>query len=158
MIPPLHYDYVYRVKQAFPGMCIVINGNITNLDAVNAHLEHVDGVMLGRLACDNPYALVGIYQRLYPECEILTRTQLVRAYVDFLKTNPLHNASRSHVLKPLLNLAHGLPSARLWKSGVLAIESSDDWQGFEHALDCLQRLEMHQPLCGRSENQSVQDD
>jgi tRNA-dihydrouridine synthase A len=55
-IPPLKYDYVYRLKQDYPHLEIIINGGITTLDASEKHLEHVDGVMIGpcRSLCPRP--------------------------------------------------------------------------------------------------------
>jgi tRNA-dihydrouridine synthase A len=136
-IPPVQYEYVYRIKANFPEIPVVINGNINQVDEVLAHVSHVDGVMLGRLAIDNPYALVGIHQALYPECAVLSRTALVQAYIEFLRTLPDQHTPLSFVLKPLLNLAHGIPGARAWKAALLAIRAVDDWPGFARALDCL---------------------
>lgn len=64
-IPPLKYDYAYRLKRDFPSLEIVINGGITTLDEVAQHLEHVDGVMLGREAYHNPYVLAEVDARFY---------------------------------------------------------------------------------------------
>jgi len=54
-IPPLRYEEVYRLKQEFPHLIIEINGGITTIEAIQTHLNYVDGVMIGRVACDNPY-------------------------------------------------------------------------------------------------------
>ncbi len=140
-IPPLHYDYVYRIKACFPGLPVVINGNITDAEAVLAHLAQVDGVMLGRLACDNPYALVEIYRAIYPQHVALSRSESVQAYVNFLCTQLPKSVPLSLVVKPLLNMAHGLPGARRWKASLLSIQAADDWPGFERALACLISLE-----------------
>src|SRR6185436_2407780 len=56
-VPPLKYDYVYRLKREFPELGIVINGGVETLRAIEQHLQHVDGVMLGRAAYHDPYLL-----------------------------------------------------------------------------------------------------
>ena len=119
----------------------MINGNINDVDQVNEHLSKVDGVMLGRLACDNPYALVAIYQALYPDASFSARSRIVSAYVEFLRTHVTRALPRALVIKPLLNMAHGLAGCRQWKALLLAVACGDDWSGFERALACLQALE-----------------
>ena len=64
-IPPLKYDWVYRLKQDFPGQQIIINGGIKTLDACHHHLKHVDGVMLGREPYQNPYLLHNVDQEIF---------------------------------------------------------------------------------------------
>ena len=64
-VPPLNYDYVYRIKQQFPDLEIIINGGIRDLDSAEAHLGRVDGVMLGRVAYHEPYMLAGVDARFY---------------------------------------------------------------------------------------------
>jgi len=139
-VPPLHYDYVYRIKACFKELPVIINGNITHVDAVLEHLSQVDGVMLGRLALDNPYALAMIYQALYANQPLPSRVSIVQKYVDFLRITaaPL---PLSLVIKPLLNMAHGLAGNRDWKANLLAISRADDWQSFEQALVLLTTLE-----------------
>jgi tRNA-dihydrouridine synthase A len=64
-VPPLRYDVVHRLKRDFPGIAIVINGGIESLDAAQAQLEHVDGVMLGRAAYHDPWVLAGADKRIF---------------------------------------------------------------------------------------------
>ena len=64
-IPPLHYDWVYRLKEEHPELEIVINGGISTLSQCETHLEQVDGVMLGREAYQNPYLLAEVDQCLF---------------------------------------------------------------------------------------------
>ncbi len=140
-IPPLHYDYVYQIKTDFPQLPVVINGNIHEVDAIRKHLLQVDGVMLGRLAIDNPYALVGIHHALYPQAGLPTRSTLVQAYIDFLSTQDRAGLPLSFVIKPLLNIAHGLARARDWKASLLSVAAVDDWSAWGRATACLSSLE-----------------
>ncbi len=113
-IPPIQYDYAYQIKKELPHIPFVINGNINNIDAILVHLTKVDGVMLGRLACDNPYAIAQIHHALYPDSPLPSRYQIACAYFAYLQTIP--NTPLSVLLKPILNLAHGLPNAKIWKN------------------------------------------
>ena len=66
-IPPLDYDRVYRLKAAMPDVPIIINGGIASLDEARAHLAHVDGVMLGRAAYQEPWRLLTVDPELFGE-------------------------------------------------------------------------------------------
>jgi tRNA-dihydrouridine synthase A len=101
-IPPLKYDYVYRLKRDFPQLEIVINGGITSLPEVDLHLKSVDGVMIGRAAYSNPWFLADAGK---------TRADVVRAMHDYAK----NVASLRHVTRHMLGLYHGMPRARLWR-------------------------------------------
>lgn len=125
-IPPIHYDYAYRIKQTFPEMPVVVNGNITQINAVFCHLEQVDGVMLGRLACDNPYALAAIHKSIY-YCEPLrSRYEIFTDYAHYIEHQFRQNVPLSLLLKPVLNLAHGLTGSKKWKQLITHIQQSKD--------------------------------
>ncbi|WAW09667.1 tRNA dihydrouridine(20/20a) synthase DusA [Oxalobacter vibrioformis] len=64
-IPPLHYDVVYRLKQDFPDFEIILNGGITTTAEIDTHLQHVDGVMIGRAAYHNPWLMMSFDSRYY---------------------------------------------------------------------------------------------
>jgi tRNA-dihydrouridine synthase A len=64
-IPPLKYDYAYRLKRDFPDLEIIINGGIKTLEEIDLHLQQVDGVMLGREAYHNPYLMAAFDARYY---------------------------------------------------------------------------------------------
>jgi tRNA-dihydrouridine synthase A len=101
-VPPLKYDYVYRLKQDFPQLEFVINGGITRWDEINSHLQKTDGVMLGRAAYHNPWLLADPGK---------TRAQVVRQMYAYAKDQ----ASLRHVTRHMLGLYYGHPRARLWR-------------------------------------------
>jgi tRNA-dihydrouridine synthase A len=101
-IPPLKYDYVYRLKQDFPELTVVINGGITSWPEIHLHLKSVDGVMLGRAAWHNPWLLADAGK---------TRSEVVRKMVDYAR----RQESLRHVSRHMLGLYHGHPRARLWR-------------------------------------------
>ena len=119
-IPPVRYDYVYQIKSELPELPFVINGNIGTFEAIKTHLKHVDGVMLGRLACDNPYAIAEIHHALYPNSPLKSRFQIAHDYFTYLKT--ITHTPLTVLLKPLLNLAHGLPNAKVWKNNLIQMQ------------------------------------
>lgn len=123
-IPPINYDYVYRIKQALPTIPIVINGNINTVDEIKVHLTRVDGVMLGRLACQHPYAIACIHHALYPEQPLISRYAVINDYLNYLQAVDSVRMSMSFLLKPILNMAHGIPGARLWKEQLLKVQHS----------------------------------
>src|SRR3954471_3542157 len=103
-IPPLKYHYVYQLKREFPQLEIVINGGITTREQIDAHLAHVDGVMLGRAAYHDPWLLADPGK---------TRADVVSAIVAYARRHrdvPLRSIARH-----MLGLYHGLPRARQWR-------------------------------------------
>ena len=123
-IPPLHYDYVYQIRQELSSIPVVINGNINSIEAIQDHLQQVDGVMLGRLACQNPYAIATIHQALYPDAPLLTRASILKDYVEYAQSDTAVRAPMSLLLKPIFNFLHGLAGARSWKALLMEIQQS----------------------------------
>ena len=113
-VPPLDYDLVYRVKRENPSLEIVINGGIQNLDEADAHLAHVDGVMLGRAAYQNPSILLDIDSRFYgdPPRDLEAALDRWCAYVErHLKAGVRLNSMTRH----MLGLFNGRPGARAFR-------------------------------------------
>lgn len=140
-IPPVNYDYVYRMKQEIPDIPVVINGNIANYKEINAHLQHVDGVMLGRLACDNPYQIAEIHQALYPQTPRCTRSEAFTQYLEYLLAEQSKGVPLSLLVKPVFNLAFGLPGASQWKKKLMLILQTKDLSLFGQLTQYLQEIE-----------------
>lgn len=113
-IPPLLYDRVYKLKQLFADLHITINGGIETLEQVNEHLKHIDSVMLGRLAINDPYHLAQIHQSLYQN-KLITRTEALNHYLDYVESKLNEGVAISLLLKPLFSLFNGLPGAKKWR-------------------------------------------
>ena len=101
-IPPLKYEYVYRLKAEFPALEFVINGGIINWAEITTLLAYVDGVMLGRAAYHNPWLIADPGK---------TRAEVVRAMYEYAKGVD----SVRHVTRHMLGLYHGHKKARLWR-------------------------------------------
>lgn len=125
-IPPINYDFVYQIKQAYPSIPVVINGDIHRLDEIRAHLLHVDGVMLGRLACQNPYLLANIHHALYPKTPCVTRQEALQQYVHHIERARQRGVPMSILLKPIFNMAHGCSNARAWKETLMHVQQSKE--------------------------------
>ena len=126
-IPPVNYDFVYRIKKEIPqDIPVVINGNILSYSEISEHLNHVDGVMLGRLACDNPYRIAEIHQALYPQTPKRTRSEVFSEYREYMLDEYTKGAPLSLLVKPVFNLVYGLPGASQWKQLWMQVLQSKD--------------------------------
>jgi tRNA-dihydrouridine synthase A len=105
-VPPLKYDYVYRLKRDFPQLEIVINGGIASHEQIESHLQQVDGVMLGRAAYHDPWLLAE---------PGLTRPGVVRRMVDYCFLQQQKKVSLRSITRHMLGLYHGQRRARLWR-------------------------------------------
>ena len=130
-IPPLRYPDIYRLKTAFPHLDIEINGGVLTLDETAAHLAHVDAVMIGRAAWDNPWIFADADRRFFGAAPVVrTRAEAVERMMPYLErwsTGP-HRLHR--VTRHLLNLYRGQPGARRWKQ-ILTTESTRPGAGIE---------------------------
>ncbi len=115
-VPPLRYDVVYALKQEFPHLNIIINGGITTLEQAETLLEHVDGVMVGREAYQNPYLLADVDQRFfgatYPP---ISRQQVVALLIPYIQSQLSHQIRLNSIARHILGLFHGEYGARLWR-------------------------------------------
>lgn len=114
-IPPLRYNEVYRLKQAFPNLVVEINGGLRVAD-IAEQLTQVDAVMLGRAAWDDPYSFVTVDADVYgDDSPTLTREEVVRRYLPYAEDRLQLGHRISHVVKPMLGLYAGQVGARLWR-------------------------------------------
>lgn len=145
-IPPVNYEYVYRIKEEYPQVPVVINGNILSSDEIAAHLAHVDGVMLGRLACQNPFAIAGIHDQLTGKKQAVSRTDFIKAYFNYAKKEFEQGERLSLLLKPIFNFSFGLANANQWKKLLTKMVQEKSLESVEQAVELLLRLEMNRPL------------
>jgi tRNA-dihydrouridine synthase A len=115
-VPPLRYDWVYRLKEDFPQLGIEINGGITTLEATQAHLTQVDGVMIGRAAYENPYLLAGADAAIFGDsAPPPSRTMVVKALFPYCEQWLAQGGRLHSISRHLLNLFKGQAGSRLWK-------------------------------------------
>jgi len=128
-IPPLHYDWVYRLKQESPDLQIVINGGIDSLEAVQSHLEKVDGVMLGRAAYHTPWLLAECQQRLFENQAVKKREDIIEPMNLYIQRQLNGATAVKHISRHLLGLFQGLPGARAWRRYLSENAHLDDNNG-----------------------------
>lgn len=116
-IPPLHYDWVYRLKQDFPETSIVLNGGIKTIDDSLLHLHQVDGVMLGREPFHNPMLLSEVDRFIFDDTATpaVSRRQVVEQMLPYIETNLSQGIALHHMLKPMMGLFNGVSNARRWR-------------------------------------------
>ena len=115
-IPPLHYPWVYRLKQDFPDLTIIINGGIQDLDACHEHLENVDGAMIGREAYQNPWMLAQLDSALYGmDNPAQSRDDVIEQLLPYLAQQLERGVRLNHVTRHILGLYQGVPGARKFR-------------------------------------------
>ena len=113
-VPPLDYDLVYQVKREKPHLTIVINGGIATLDACEAHLKQVDGVMLGRAAYHSPAMLVDVDARFFGGTS-RELDDVVAHYLIYVERRLGDGVPLNAMTKHMLGLFNGKPGARLFR-------------------------------------------
>ena len=123
-VPPLRYETVYRLKADFPHLTIVLNGGVATTEAMTQHLQHVDGVMVGREAYHNPWCMADWDALFWPHAAAgapprslpLSRDAVEDAYVaHMVQEAEQHGTPWSHLARHLLGLRNGTPGARRWR-------------------------------------------
>ncbi|HTA66023.1 MAG TPA: tRNA dihydrouridine(20/20a) synthase DusA [Xanthomonadaceae bacterium] len=159
-IPPLRYDWVYRLKRERPDLTVLINGGITGVDDALAHLGHVDGVMLGRVAYHDPYVLHRLANALSavhggtnaagaepvpdsirgcagaPGDCAAPREDLLLRMRPYVQAQLAHGVALKHMIRHVLGLFHGQPGGRLFRQVLSegAHRADADWSLVERAL------------------------
>ncbi len=115
-IPPLKYHSVYRLKQSFPESEFIINGGINSIEQIDHHLQHVDGVMLGREAYHNPYLLAEMDSLYFSQPGThSTRLEILENFLPFAEKALSRGARLHHLSRHILGLFHGQPGARKFR-------------------------------------------
>ena len=115
-VPPLKYDFVYQLKRDFPRLTIVLNGGVHTSAEIQQHLLHVDGVMIGREAYQNPYWLATFDRDFFGQSEkIVTREAIEAKLAIYAAQQSLRGVPRHSIMRHTLGLYRGLPGARAWR-------------------------------------------
>ncbi|PIO43499.1 tRNA dihydrouridine(20/20a) synthase DusA [Phyllobacterium zundukense] len=115
-IPPLDYDRVYRLKRQNPSQFIGINGGIQTLGEAVEHLNHVDGVMLGRAVYNNPMLLLDVDATVYGSKDASSSLDAIIDHMcDYADAHIARGGRLSHITRHMVGLFHGAPGARRWR-------------------------------------------
>ena len=135
-IPPLKYDYVYRLKNDFPDLEIIINGGIKNLDDSQMHLEKVDGVMIGRAAYDNPFMLKDIEPRFYNvDSSASSKKEVLNQYLEYVERQIQNGHNLSRMMKHLFGLSRGDKYAKSFRLKILEIIKENNLKNHKNELE-----------------------
>ena len=134
-VPPLRYDWAYRLKQERPMLQVIVNGGIADAAEATTHLDHVDGAMLGRAAYHTPFLLHELDTAWFGG-EALSRGDLLRAYRPYVEAQLERGVFLKHIVRHVLGLFAGQPGGRAFRQ-VLSEGSHKpgaDWSLVEQAV------------------------
>jgi tRNA-dihydrouridine synthase A len=115
-VPPLNYERVYQVKRDYPDLHIDINGGVQTLDEAVQHLEHVDGVMMGRAIYHNPYLLAEADEKIYGQAEpVLSRADVIDGMLPYMEKRMAEGRPLKSMTRHMLGIFQGQPGARAWR-------------------------------------------
>jgi len=115
-VPPLDYERVYRLKQAYPDLPIVINGGVRTIEETRAHLPHVDGVMMGRAAYQEPWRLMSVDPELFgASAPFALGKEAVLALIPYIERELGRGVRLYAIARHILGLFHAVPGARAFR-------------------------------------------
>jgi len=147
-VPPLVYGNVYRLKRDFPALVIALNGGVKSLAESAAHLQQVDGVMIGREAYHNPYLLAAADATLFEDRhEVPTRADIIDAMIPYIERAQAQGHSLHSITRHMLGLYHGVPGARTFRR-ILSTEGVRRGAGVHTLRAALAAVERGQDAAG----------
>lgn len=114
-IPPLRYDVVYRLKQAFPHLTVILNGGLQTTEQVKQAMQWADGVMIGRHACKHPWFMAELEALCYGDAPRASRMEILMTYLDYIESYANQGFTFIHLGRHLLGFLYGLPKAAVWR-------------------------------------------
>jgi tRNA-dihydrouridine synthase A len=115
-IPPLDYPRAYQLKQDFPHLIIAVNGGVKTLAEAKEHLQHLDGVMIGREAYQSPYLLAEVDQQIFGlDTPVKKRSQVVQEMYPYIEQQLAQGSYLGHITRHMLGLFQNMPGARQWR-------------------------------------------
>ena len=121
-IPPLNYERVYRLKESYPDLNLIINGGIKTKEDCLHHLQYVDGVMLGREAYDNPLILTEIDSEIFSkENKCLTRSEILKRITPYIKKELKNGTKLFHITRHLMGLFKGFDGAKNIRKSLISL-------------------------------------
>ena len=136
-IPPLKYEFVYKIKEHFKNDEIIINGGIKTTDDIKDHLSKVDGVMIGRAVYHSPYFLAEIERDIFNNENVPTRSEVMEKLIPYIQEQTSKGIQLNHIMRHTVGLFHGQSGSRTWKqylSKNMCIRDAD-LQKVNHIMD-----------------------
>lgn len=140
-IPPLDYPRVYRLRQRLAPLPMMINGGVETFEQIGEHLQHMDGVMVGRAAYNNPMMLAEVDERLFGAApSTVTLASVMRDMADYAEGQLAEGTRLNNIARHMLGLANGRPGARQFRQ-ILSVDACKPKAGpevFMHALSVVE--------------------
>ena len=136
-IPPLKYEMVYRLKEDFKDLEIIINGGITSTNEIKEHLRKVDGTMIGRSIYHSPYMLADIEKEIFSNNNVISREDVIKQLILYLKDELKKGTRVNQIMRHTLGLFHGQTGSGFWKkylSSNLCVRDADI-KKIDHIMD-----------------------
>ncbi|ULK97266.1 tRNA dihydrouridine(20/20a) synthase DusA [Bradyrhizobium sp. I71] len=144
-VPPLDYDRVYRLKRAMPGVTVIINGGIPGIEDAKAHLEHVDGVMLGRAAYQEPWRLLSVDREIFGEAAPhATMQDALGAMMPYIEQQLVRGTRLHAITRHFVGAFHAVPGARAFRRH-LAEQGVKPGAGLEVLRDAIAHVAARAP-------------
>ena len=132
-IPPLNYERVYKLKNTFPDLKFIINGGIKSLHEASVHLQHVDGVMIGREAYENPLLLAEVDSVIFLDKKISTsRSDILKSLIPYIVEELERGTKISHITRHLMGLFRGFNGAKNMRKYLISLN---------HAMNPIENFE-----------------
>ena len=129
-VPPLDYKRVYKIKNAFNNLNISINGGIKTFTEANFHLQHIDGVMIGREIYNSPFMLADADTEIYQSnVEKISRTEVIDLMIPYINNTVKDGGRAWHILRHMLGLCNGLVGARKFRQHLSECAGKDGADG-----------------------------
>ena len=136
-IPPLKYDFVYKLKEHFKNDEIIINGGIKTTQDIKDHIKIVDGVMIGRAIYHSPYFLADIEKEIFNNDNVPTRSEVMENLIPYIQEQTSKGVQLNHIMRHTVGLFHGQNGSKTWKqylSKNMCIRNAD-LQKVNHIMD-----------------------
>ncbi len=136
-IPPLKYDFVYKLKNEFSENEVIINGGISETSQIKEHLKKVDGVMIGRAIYHSPYFLADIEKEIFKNTNVPSRNEVMEKLIPYIQEETKKGVQLNHIMRHTIGLFHGQNGSKQWKkylSKNMCIRDADI-QKVDHILD-----------------------
>ena len=140
-IPPLKYDFVYKLKEEFKEDEVIINGGIIETNQIKEHLKKVDGVMIGRAIYHSPFFLAEIEKEIFGNKNTLSRNEVMEKLIPYIQEETKKGVQLNHIMRHTVGLFHGQSGSKQWKqylSKNMCIRDADI-QKVEHIMDQIKK-------------------
>ena len=142
-VPPLDYERVYQLKRDYPELVIAINGGITSLEQIKIHLQHVDGVMVGREAYQNPMLLSEIDQQIFAKDHAITNPiSAIEQLFPYIDVELTKGTQLNHIMRHTLGIFNGKKGAKQWRR-YLSENAHKKGAGLEVVEKALSFIQLH---------------